>query len=162
MRVLVTGGNTVVPIDQVRCISNVFRGRTGANIAMEACRRGHHVHLLASDPEVLRPEDKAALPADRWRLERYRTFDHLHEAMRRAIEGDKVDAVIHSAAVSDYRVEGIFAPVAGAKFSLETLLNLPNVKDLHTSFSLGEVKAGAALPLAHLEAAAGRGSRDSE
>jgi hypothetical protein len=27
------------------------------------------------------------------------------------------------------------------------LLNLPNVKDLHTSFSLGEVKAGGALPL---------------
>jgi hypothetical protein len=24
------------------------------------------------------------------------------------------------------------------------------VKDIHTSFSLGEVKAGAALPLAHL------------
>jgi phosphopantothenoylcysteine synthetase/decarboxylase len=61
MRVLVTGGNTVVPIDQVRCISNVFRGRTGANLALEACRRGHDVHLLASDPDVLKPEDKAAL-----------------------------------------------------------------------------------------------------
>ena len=33
---------------------------------------------------------------------------------------------------------------------LDTLLTLPNVKDLHTSFSLGEVKAGAALPLTHL------------
>src|SRR3954471_14342133 len=39
---------------------------------------------------------------------------------------------------------------AFSKFSLEVLLNLPNVKDLHTSFSLGEVKAGAALPLSHL------------
>jgi Lrp/AsnC family leucine-responsive transcriptional regulator len=27
------------------------------------------------------------------------------------------------------------------------LINLPNVKDLHTSFSLGEVKATGALPL---------------
>ena len=43
---------------------------------------------------------------------------------------------------------------AFSKFSLEVLLNLPNVKDLHTSFSLGEVKAGAALPLAHLKAKA--------
>jgi hypothetical protein len=32
------------------------------------------------------------------------------------------------------------------------LLKLPHVKDLHTSFSLGEVKAGAALPLTHLRA----------
>src|SRR5438093_8194982 len=39
---------------------------------------------------------------------------------------------------------------AFSRFSLDTLLNLPNVKDLHTSFSLGEVKSGAALPLAHL------------
>jgi DNA-binding Lrp family transcriptional regulator len=39
---------------------------------------------------------------------------------------------------------------AFSKLSLDTLLNLPHVKDLHTSFSLGEVKAGAALPLAHL------------
>src|SRR5687768_8423232 len=41
---------------------------------------------------------------------------------------------------------------AFSRFSLDTLLNLPHVKDLHTSFSLGEVKAGAALPLAHLRA----------
>ncbi|MEO6745851.1 MAG: Lrp/AsnC family transcriptional regulator [Caldimonas sp.] len=41
---------------------------------------------------------------------------------------------------------------AFSRFSLDTLLNLPHVKDLHTSFSLGEVKAGAALPLTHLRA----------
>lgn len=34
-------------------------------------------------------------------------------------------------------------------FAREVLLNLPNVKDLHTSFSLGEVKADGALPLSH-------------
>jgi DNA-binding Lrp family transcriptional regulator len=32
-------------------------------------------------------------------------------------------------------------------FAREVLLNLPNVKDLHTSFSLGEVKAAGAIPL---------------
>ncbi len=41
---------------------------------------------------------------------------------------------------------------AFSRFATETLLNLPNVKDIHTSFSLGEVKAGAALPLGHLAA----------
>ncbi len=33
----------------------------------------------------------------------------------------------------------------------DVLINLPNVKDLHTSFSLGEVKASSALPLRHLK-----------
>jgi Lrp/AsnC family leucine-responsive transcriptional regulator len=32
----------------------------------------------------------------------------------------------------------------------EVLINLPNVKDLHTSFSLGEVKGAGVLPLTHL------------
>jgi DNA-binding Lrp family transcriptional regulator len=34
-----------------------------------------------------------------------------------------------------------------SQFARDVLLNLPNVKDLHTSFSLGEVKASGALPL---------------
>lgn len=37
-----------------------------------------------------------------------------------------------------------------SRFALGSLINLPNVKDLHTSFSLGEVKANSALPLDHL------------
>ena len=43
---------------------------------------------------------------------------------------------------------------AFSRFAQGTLLNLPHVKDLHTSFSLGEVKAGGALPLGHLRASA--------
>jgi len=42
---------------------------------------------------------------------------------------------------------------AFSQFAREVLINLPNVKDLHTSFSLGEVKASSAWPLAHLQAA---------
>ncbi|MCU0926462.1 MAG: Lrp/AsnC family transcriptional regulator [Hydrogenophaga sp.] len=37
-----------------------------------------------------------------------------------------------------------------SRFAREVLINLPNVKDLHTSFSLGEVKSASALPLGHL------------
>ena len=42
---------------------------------------------------------------------------------------------------------------AYSRWAMDTLFKLPNVKDIHTSFSLGEVKAGAALPLGHLQAA---------
>ena len=42
-----------------------------------------------------------------------------------------------------------------SRFALGSLINLPNVKDLHTSFSLGEVKASSALPLGHLGSRAG-------
>lgn len=39
---------------------------------------------------------------------------------------------------------------AFSTFSIKTLLDLPNVKDIHTSFSLGEVKAASGVPLGHL------------
>jgi len=41
-----------------------------------------------------------------------------------------------------------------SQFARKVLINLPNVKDLHTSFSLGEVKHSSALPLDHLGPAA--------
>jgi Lrp/AsnC family leucine-responsive transcriptional regulator len=37
-----------------------------------------------------------------------------------------------------------------SQFARQVLINLPNVKDIHTSFSLGEVKASSSWPLAHL------------
>jgi Lrp/AsnC family leucine-responsive transcriptional regulator len=37
-----------------------------------------------------------------------------------------------------------------SQFARKVLINLPNVKDIHTSFSLGEVKASASWPLGHL------------
>ena len=42
---------------------------------------------------------------------------------------------------------------AFSRFATSSLLELPHVKDIHTRFSLGEVKAGAALPLGHLQPA---------
>jgi Lrp/AsnC family leucine-responsive transcriptional regulator len=42
---------------------------------------------------------------------------------------------------------------AYSRWTMDTLFRLANVKDIHTRFSLGEVKAGAALPLAHLGSA---------
>ena len=38
-----------------------------------------------------------------------------------------------------------------SEFARTVLLNLPNVKDIHTSFSLGDVKSSSLLPLDHLQ-----------
>lgn len=40
---------------------------------------------------------------------------------------------------------------AFSQFARKVLINLPNVKDIHTSFSLGEVKASSSIPLTHLK-----------
>jgi phosphopantothenoylcysteine synthetase/decarboxylase len=106
MNLLVTAGNTLTPIDKVRGITNIFTGRTGGAIAQEAHRRGHHVTLVTSHPEAV--ED--ALADERWVLWRFRTFDDLQQRLKSLLQASGLDAVIHCAAVSDYRCSGVYAP----------------------------------------------------
>jgi phosphopantothenoylcysteine synthetase/decarboxylase len=110
MDILVTAGNTLVPIDRVRGLTNVFTGRTGAAAALAAQARGHRVTLLTSHPEAVADlSAPGGPPAERWALSRYRTFDELRQLMEEAVRAGP-DAVIHSAAVSDYLVAGVYAP----------------------------------------------------
>jgi phosphopantothenoylcysteine synthetase/decarboxylase len=116
MNILVTAGNTLVPVDRVRCLTNIFTGRTGAGIALYCHARGHHVTVLTSHPEAIKELASASPNEGRWHLHRYKTFDDLEHHMKAAVERGGLDAIIHSAAVSDYRAAGIYAPVPGTHF----------------------------------------------
>ncbi|MFO0966517.1 MAG: phosphopantothenoylcysteine decarboxylase [Gemmataceae bacterium] len=116
MNVLVTAGNTQTPIDDVRAITNIFTGRTGAALALEAYRQGHDVTLLTSHPERIGELTADRLDSRRWRAIPYRTFDELAAAMERHIAGATPDVVIHCAAVGDYRCVGVYAPAEGTRF----------------------------------------------
>jgi phosphopantothenate-cysteine ligase/phosphopantothenoylcysteine decarboxylase/phosphopantothenate--cysteine ligase len=109
MKILVTAGNTQSPVDRVRCITNIFTGKTGARIAAAAFDRGHAVTLFTSHSEVLE-----AIPTIRprqgpgWTVKTYRTYDELAALMSTAIPGGAFDTIVHAAAVNDYEVAGIF------------------------------------------------------
>src|SRR5262245_40180327 len=96
MNLLVTAGNTLALIDKVRCLSNIFSGRTGASIAAEARSRGHAVTLLTSHPDPATPSVA------------YRTFEDLRDRMAEHVP--RAGAVIHCAAVSDYLHAGTYVP----------------------------------------------------
>lgn len=118
MNFLVTAGNTQSPIDRVRCITNIFSGRTGAAIARTAWGRGHTVTLATSHPEGLQefgvnPKD----PGERFAVLPYRTFDDLATLLQHQLRTVPFDAVCHAAAVSDYLPAGTFAPDPGTFFN---------------------------------------------
>ncbi|MBV9124153.1 MAG: bifunctional phosphopantothenoylcysteine decarboxylase/phosphopantothenate synthase [Planctomycetes bacterium] len=117
MNVLVTAGNTLVRMDRVRSLTNVFSGRTGAAVALQAFERGHAVTLLTSRPETVVELRGAPLPASgRWKEMIYRTFDDLQHALQDQVSQGGADVLIHSAAVSDYRPAGVYAPDPGTRF----------------------------------------------
>lgn len=95
MRILVTSGATREPIDTVRFLSNVSTGRTGALLADALAARGHTVTLLHGEA-ALRAQHVAASEA-------FSSTAHLQSQLRRLLGTGNFDAVIHAAAVSDYR-----------------------------------------------------------
>ena len=100
MRVLVTGGSTRVMIDQVRCVGNIFKGRTATEIATHfASQRGCKVDVIGNKN----------MPVQQFysHFEHYSTYDELYEAMEYQIINNRYDVIIHSAAVSDYRVKDV-------------------------------------------------------
>jgi phosphopantothenate-cysteine ligase/phosphopantothenoylcysteine decarboxylase/phosphopantothenate--cysteine ligase len=122
VKILVTAGNTQTLIDKVRCITNVFSGRTGAQIAAEAFERGHAITLLTSHPEVLPSIPVVrARQAPGWCVCPYRTFEQLETLMAASIKDGDFDAVIHAAAVSDYQVTGIYAPSNGTQLDADEM-----------------------------------------
>jgi phosphopantothenoylcysteine synthetase/decarboxylase len=112
MMILVTAGNTQAPIDRVRCITNIFTGRTGASIALRAHERGHFVTLLTSHHNA--PADSMA-DASGWKVRVYRTFDELQALMADHVQQGGFDAIVHCAAVSDYLAAGIYRPAANTR-----------------------------------------------
>jgi len=98
MKVLITGGATMTMIDKVRGITNIFRGTTAHKIAENFSKLGHDVTLLTSN--------KA--PITTCHVEHFKTYDDLLTHMTIEVIRGNYDVIIHSAAISDYKVEGVY------------------------------------------------------
>lgn len=101
--VLVTGGATPVPLDDVRLVTNIFRGKLGREMAKELVLRGADVSFfLGSGLEVedwLRPFSTVHKTYDEYRA----------RVLERVQSPNRPDMMILSAAVADYRPREVFA-----------------------------------------------------
>jgi phosphopantothenate---cysteine ligase (CTP) len=102
--VLVTGGNAGYPIDDVRDMGNKFRGRTSIDISMGLVNAGFKVILLTSHPELVPEHDE-----DRLSVKYYKYVPELHDRMHEYLTSGTIDALIHSAAIADYKPEELFS-----------------------------------------------------
>lgn len=100
-RILITAGATSVPIDSARKITNMAKGLTGQTLAFEAASRGHKVCLLTSNPYLTTAHEKIETIL-------FDTFEDLNSLLKNKAMETSPDAVIMTAAVSDYGCSGIF------------------------------------------------------
>lgn len=129
MKVLITAGSTIVPIDKVRVISNIFKGRTGSAIAEYFAAQGAEVTLITSNPKLVSGDGKnmTVVPYD--------TFDSLKEKMEAALSpGNGFDAIVHSAAISDYKTAGVY--VNDGEAGLVSIDNASKISSSHEELFL--------------------------
>ena len=104
MKILITAGSTNCMIDKVRCISNIFKGTTGKEIAIRASGRNHEVTLLSNTK--LFSDSNPHWGGVHNIL--FNSYDQLALLMENKVFTGNYDAIIHSAAVSDYSVDGTY------------------------------------------------------
>ena len=122
MNILITAGNTHAPIDRVRVITNVFTGRTGANLARTAWVRGHRITVLTSQPYTLSDLPEPGADSDRRaNIIPFQTYDDLARRFQEEVRSGAYDCIIHCAAISDYLCAGTFSPDGGTYFNARTM-----------------------------------------
>ena len=116
MRILITAGPTVEPLDAVRFLSNRSSGRLGYEIAKRARARGHAVTLVSGPVALAAPRGV--------RLVRVESAREMLAACRR--EFRRADVLVMAAAVADYRPANALARKRhkqGAKVMLSLVRN---------------------------------------
>ncbi len=115
-RVLVIGGSTEEPIDQVRVISNTGSGESAVQIALAASRRGASVELWTGRMSVPVPP---GIPR--------RTFRTVGDLMGMVSSVDH-DAVIVPASLSDYAPKAVDGKISSGEKELNIVMcPLPKV-----------------------------------
>jgi phosphopantothenoylcysteine decarboxylase/phosphopantothenate--cysteine ligase len=101
LRVLITAGATVEPIDPVRVLTNRSSGKMGVAIAHEALSRGADVTLIYGSGTAVAPLGARLISVE--------TTDQMHEAVLSELKSKHYDAVIAVAAAADWAPEKPFS-----------------------------------------------------
>ena len=149
-KILITAGPTWVALDNVRVISNAASGETGVMLAGVLQKAGAKVTLcLGPCATVVKNRHVRVLP--------FRFFEELKKLLSVELKGNSYDAVVHSAAVSDFQpVKTAKGKISSAKGFTVRLAPTPKLIDLIKKDAPGAVLIGfkyepAASPTALIE-----------
>lgn len=102
MKILITAGGTTEPIDSVRSITNTSTGKLGSFIAKSYEKIAHitKIYYVCGKNSVVPESEKVeVIFVD--------TVASLEFTVRNIIQTETIDIIIHSMAVSDYRVKAV-------------------------------------------------------
>lgn len=100
-KIIITGGPTNEPIDEVMKITNMSTGGMAVKLGDLFCEAGYEVVLILNN--AVRAAEREHV-----HIVRIETTDDMLRALEHEAKADNTDAVIHAAAVGDYKPEYAF------------------------------------------------------
>ena len=143
-RVLITAGRTEEAIDPVRYISNRSSGKTAVALASVFLANGYSIEVVAGPMEAQFPGGAT--------VHRVRSACEMHQAVMERLSG--ADALVHCAAVADYRPKDPAQSKIKDSRSQLVLELVPNPNILRDSVAAkrpNQVVVGFALETDHFE-----------
>ncbi len=96
MKILITTGPSTVPIDEMRVLTNISSGRTGTALSHYFKQKGHDVICLRGK------QSTAEMPPKGVHVIEFKDNGHLLENLKDLSIRYSPDAILHSAALSDF------------------------------------------------------------
>ena len=143
-KLLLTAGRTEEAIDPVRYISNRSSGKTAVALASVFYANGFEVEVVAGPMEAAFPGGVA--------VTRVKSAREMHDAVMARLAG--ADAVVHCAAVADYRPAHAAAEKikdSRSQLSIELVPNPNILRDCTAARAENQVIVGFALETDHFE-----------
>ncbi len=100
MKILITAGATWIKVDAVRILTNRFTGKSGFFLARALKKKGHSVTLLINPHCIGKVRGITAVY--------YRYFEEFESKILKILKSRSFDAIIHMAAVSDYKLRSAY------------------------------------------------------
>lgn len=97
LRILVTAGPTIEPIDPIRVVTNRSSGKMGVALAEEATGRGAEVTLVYGQGTATPPPQVTLISVE--------TTSQMYDAVVSELKAKKYDVVVAAAAAADWAVE---------------------------------------------------------
>jgi phosphopantothenoylcysteine synthetase/decarboxylase len=101
-KILITAGPTWARVDDLRVITTIFSGNTGIFLAGSFRKLGYRVTLIINSPHL----DKAELNGVK--VIPFKYLEDFKEKITEELKTGCYDTIIHSAAVSDYKLAKTF------------------------------------------------------
>jgi len=125
-KILITAGPTWIKIDDVRVITTIFSGNTGIFLARNFKKLGASVTLIVNSTHL----DRAKLNGIK--VIPFRYFEELKASITKELKTCRYDTIIHSAAVSDYKLGSAFKGKIASGKKILTLKLKPAEKIVKT------------------------------